>query len=289
MDSRANSNITEKLIHLNLADNLIEDLDVKVTKRYIRAVKSHWHDFYEMELILSGDTKTEINGKIYSLPQGSMVLVTPSDVHSYFDMGRDVEVLNLVFASKSLEYNSFASSVLSGDSIVCKLPPKAFESMQFLINKISEESRTDRLLNKRYISNLLSCLIIELKRIKKEEGISENGDAFNTVRKAIVFIRNHFKEPLTLEDVAKFMNVSPVYASRIIQATLGYGFKEYLMDLRLAYAASMLIYTEESISNIAYFAGYNTASYFARGFRKKYGVSPAEYRRQKRKEANPEL
>lgn len=56
--------------------------------------------------------------------------------------------------------------------------------------------------------------------------------------------------PLTLKDVAKFMNVSPVYASRIIQATLGYGFKEYLMDLRLAYAASMLMYTEESISNI---------------------------------------
>lgn len=289
MDSRANSNITEKLIHLNLADNLIEDLDVKVTKRYIRAVKSHWHDFYEMEFILSGDTKTEINGKVYGLPQGSMVLVTPSDVHSYFDMGRDVEVLNLVFASKSLEYNSFASSVLSGDSIVCKLPPKVFESMIFLINKISEESRSSRLLNKRYISNLLSCLIIELKRIKKEEGISKDEDDFNTVRKAIVFIRNHFKEPLTLEDVAKFMNVSPVYASRIIQATLGYGFKEYLMDLRLAYAASMLIYTEESISNIAYFAGYNTASYFARGFRKKYGVSPAEYRRQKRKEANPEL
>ena len=201
MDSKSHSNITEKLIHLNLADNLIEDLDVKVTKRCIRAVKSHWHDFYEMELILDGDTKTEINGKVYDLPQGSMALVTPSDVHSYFDMGRDIEVLNLVFASKSLEYNSFASSVLSGDSIVCKLPPKVFESMIFMINKISEESRSSRLLNKRYISNLLSCLIIELKRIKKEEGISKDEDDFNTVRKAIVFIRNHFKEPLTLEDV----------------------------------------------------------------------------------------
>lgn len=279
MSQDHHSAITDKLIHLNVSDNLIEDLDVKVTQRQIRAVKPHWHDFYEMELTLSGDTVTEINGFSYAMPQGSMALVTPSDVHSYLDTGKNVDMLNLVFASKNLEYNSFVSNVLSGGSVVCKLPDRVFETMVFLIQKINEESREGRLLNKRYISYLLSCLIIELKRIKKEEGIVKESKERNAVGKAIVYIRNHFKEPLTLHDVAEFMNVSPVYASRIIQQTLGKSFKEYLIELRLTYAASMLLYTEESISNIAYFSGYNSASYFARGFQKKYGVSPVEYRK----------
>lgn len=273
---------TEKLIHLSVVDNLIDNIDVKVSERLIRRVKPHWHDFYEMELILEGDTKTEINGKVYDMPIGSLSLITPSDVHSYHDMGRNVEVLNLVFASKSLEYNSFASNVLSGDSFVCKLPKKVFENIIFLIKKIDEESHSKSMLNGRYISYLLSCIIIELKRIKREQGVDFKESEFDSGRKALVFIRNHFKEQLTLDDVAKYMNVSPIYASRIIHQTLGYGFKEYLMDLRLEYAAGLLTYTEESISDISYYAGYNTASYFARGFRKKYGMSPAQYREHSR-------
>lgn len=290
MEKYKKLNITDKPIHLGIMDNIIEDVDVKVSDRIIRRVEPHWHDFYEIELILDYGTKTEINGKVYDMPVGSMALITPSDVHSYFDMGKDIEVLNLVFASKSLEYNSFTSNVLSGDSIVCNLPTQVFQNMVFLIKKIHAESINKNLLNRRYISSLLSCVIIELKRIKKEEGAEQTGEEFDAVRKALVFIRNHFKEPLSLEDVAHFMNVSPVYASRLIQQTLGFGFKEYLMDLRLKYAASMLIYTEESISNVAYFAGYSTASYFARGFKKKYGISPAEYRSEKRKkETTPDF
>lgn len=273
---------TEKLIHLSVVDNLIENIYVKVSERLIRRVEPHWHDFYEIELVLKGGTVTEINGQIYDMPVGSMSLITPSDVHSYRDTGEDITVLNLVFASKSLEYNSLAANVLSGDSFVCKLPKKVFENIIFLIKKIDEESRSKSMLNGSYISYLLSCIIIELKRIKREQGMDFKENEFDAGRKALVFIRNHFKEQLTLEDVAKFMNVSTVYASRLIRQTLGYRFKEYLMDLRLEYAAGLLTYTEENISDISYYAGYNTASYFTRGFRKKYGMTPTQYREQSR-------
>ena len=82
--------------------------------------------------------------------------------------------------------------------------------------------------------------------------------------------------------MAKIMNVSTVYASKLIRNRLGCGFKNYLMELRLEYASSLLTNTQETISDISYFSGYNSVSYFSRGFKKKFGISPAEYRKRSR-------
>ena len=65
MEKYKKLNITDKPIHLGIMDNIIEDVDVKVSDRIIRRVEPHWHDFYEIELILDYGTKTEINGKVY--------------------------------------------------------------------------------------------------------------------------------------------------------------------------------------------------------------------------------
>lgn len=267
---------------LGTFENVIEEFGIKISQRLVFNGKYHNHDFYELEIVLNGKIRTEINGTTHDLSEGSMVLITPSDVHRYIGIDSPAELINLVFIPKNVESYSFVASVLSGESVICKLSGDSKNSILFFIQKMRTESTNPQLLNHRYISLLLSCLMIELKRIKEQKGMQEQEQSKEAVRKAIIFTRTHFKEQITLEDAAKVMNVSPVYASKLFQQSLGYGFKEYLINLRLEYAASLLAYTDESITDISYFAGYNSISYFSRGFKKKYNVSPAEYRKNHR-------
>ena len=59
----------------------------------------------------------------------------------------------------------------------------------------------------------------------------------------------------------------------------GKGFREYLTELRLTDAASLLRYSELSVTEIAYSVGFCESNYFSNVFKKQYGISPKDYRK----------
>ena len=92
---------------------------------------------------------------------------------------------------------------------------------------------------------------------------------------------SNFKEQITLENTAELIGISPGYLSREFNKTVGIGFKDFLVDLRLKHSTQLILYSNESITDIAYYCGFNSTSYFLRAFKKKYGVSPLVYRKNK--------
>ena len=61
------------------------------------------------------------------------------------------------------------------------------------------------------------------------------------------------------------------------------GFKEFLVDLRLKHACQLLVYSNEAITDIAYYCGFNSTSYFLTVFKKRYKMSPLKYRNSEKK------
>lgn len=86
-------------------------------------------------------------------------------------------------------------------------------------------------------------------------------------------------KPLKLAEVAKHVNVSKVYLSRIFHEETGVTFKEYLNGLRCEYAKRLLEENNQPIINVCYESGFNSLSQFMRAFRKYSGFSPAQYRK----------
>ncbi len=99
------------------------------------------------------------------------------------------------------------------------------------------------------------------------------------IRQAVSYIKEHFREDLTLEDVAQAVHFSSYYVSRLFKEELGMNFIEYLTRIRVEEAKRLLLETSQTVSEIAASVGYQDPSYFTKVFKKIEGQTPTEFRR----------
>jgi len=99
------------------------------------------------------------------------------------------------------------------------------------------------------------------------------------MRQAVSYIKQHFREELTLEDVAQEVHFSPYYVSRLFKEELGLTFIEYLTKTRIEEAKRLLLETNKTVSEISELVGYQDPSYFTKVFKKREGVTPTQFRR----------
>jgi two-component system response regulator YesN len=98
------------------------------------------------------------------------------------------------------------------------------------------------------------------------------------IRQAVSYIKEHFREELTLDDVAQAVHFSPFYVSRLFKEELGMNFIEYLTRIRIDEAKRMLLETNRTVSEIAVSVGYQDPSYFTKVFKKTEGRTPTQFR-----------
>ena len=110
---------------------------------------------------------------------------------------------------------------------------------------------------------------------KKDDGWAVDREVISS---AMQYINQHFKEELSLDDVADFAGFSRYYFSRSFKKHTGYFFKDYLCQKRLQEATELLIRTELPMSEVAVRSGFGSVATFNRVFREKTGCTPTKYR-----------
>lgn len=98
------------------------------------------------------------------------------------------------------------------------------------------------------------------------------------IEKAFEYMKANYNKEITLEDIAKIVNMAEVSFSRFIKKRTGKTFIDNLNDIRLGHATRLLIDSIFTISEISAKCGYNNLSYFNRVFKKKHQVTPKEFR-----------
>lgn len=111
----------------------------------------------------------------------------------------------------------------------------------------------------------------ELKKSKEKNG--------KPIKEAIYYIRKHYAEAISQEDVARASNVSVTYLSKLFKEELEIGFNEYLTQIRLEESEKLLANTTMSIKEIATAVGYPDEKYYSKLFKKTTGIKPSEYRK----------
>ena len=95
-----------------------------------------------------------------------------------------------------------------------------------------------------------------------------------------------YSEPLTLKQCADKVFINEKYLGRIFKKQLGQSFHEYLNEVRLQRAKSLLTDTVLSIATIAYECGFSNIPYFNRTFKKRFGATPSYIRKSKSRRLN---
>lgn len=107
---------------------------------------------------------------------------------------------------------------------------------------------------------------------------SKNEKESSTVGKAKSYILQNFDKELSLEDVSKYVDISPYYFSKLFKEETEQTFIEYLTSLRIEKAKQMLNNPNVTIKEICVAVGYSDPNYFSRIFKKVTGQTPTEYR-----------
>lgn len=109
---------------------------------------------------------------------------------------------------------------------------------------------------------------------KIPDGISKE------VYHCMCYIRNHTNDIISIEDVARLIHHSNSYIIGRFRQELGINIGAYIRRCKLEEAKSLLIYSDKSLSEISNYLCFSSQSYFQNVFKKKYGVTPMQYRKQ---------
>ena len=99
------------------------------------------------------------------------------------------------------------------------------------------------------------------------------------VEKMVIFIARNYKRSIKNEDISKVVGLHPDYANTIFKKSFNMTLNQYVLQQRILYTQRQLSVSSDSITEIAYEAGFNSLSHFNAVFRAKCNCNPSEYRK----------
>lgn len=149
---------------------------------------------------------------------------------------------------------------------------KAYQLIDYYIQECEQLTTIERINELQYVMLMDFCQRSGEHHIP--DGISPD------VYKCMTYIREHTNESISIEDAAAHVNRSSSYMMKHFKNELGINMGAYIMRCKLEEAKSLLTYSEKSLVEISNFLCFSSQSYFQNVFKKQYGVTPLQYRKQ---------
>ena len=211
-----------------------------------------------------------------------------------------IELLHLRYKQMQVIINtaysdfSFAQRAIKCGACDYLLKPcnkqEILHAVQTACDKLDEMKRVERGLSEQQLSDIADILAKKLADKTKEKTVHQpvkldlhmdtgKAEKKNShIKEAMEFIRSHYMQDISLDDVASACGLSPFYMSRMFKQSLDVNFVALLTDVRMEQAVKLLDQGIYSNSEIAKAVGYTSVSYFHKVFRRKTGMTLGDYR-----------
>lgn len=265
-----------------IKNNLTPEREILFEHKRLTAPSTvHWHDFYELDIILAGEGRTFINGKEYACRAGSIVFMTPSDFHDY--SCRELEIFNIQFTQDSVDRELLRGLVrMSGR--IGTLKEAGRESMGQLL-ELFEKADMAPDCRKLYYRRLLEgALIWYMQSLSGGERAMQKSEP-DIIQEIILYVNAHFAESPMLKEIAADFHMNENYLCSLFKAHMEESYKSYVRKLKLGQAQKLIAHTGLPITEIAQSCGYRTQSHFNREFQKMFCMTPLEMRKKSRDES----
>ncbi len=243
-----------------------------------RAV-SHWHEELELIYLLSGTMDYAVGIERISLQAGEGILVSPGHIHYGYSLTHEeCEFYCVLVHPKMLHAIGIMEHACA--SAYCKLSPSIAWQAEILHSIATIYQKRSSTISHYVILHEILGIWITLyeHRSIDAEQMSFHDPHISILQNMLGKIQREYAESLTLADIAEAGPVSKSSCLNIFRDYLSSTPMAHLNAYRLKLASEQLLFTDATITEIAFAVGFQSASYFTRLFRQAYGMTPREYR-----------
>lgn len=263
-------------------------------------VHSHWHYFVEILFCSQGEATVLYNDQVHCLKQNEMIFIPPQTIHA-ISLGPDKNSFEIIgikfnlnkiilpgdylpnihmFFQNSTNRNLLRLHFFQNDFKLIEL--KSF--FDICLQEVTEKKYG----YDSYVYSYLATLITKLLRIWHDDHPAINYDVLRSasgeysIQEIQKYIDEHCHQKINVQELAAKCNMSYSYFAKQFKYYFGQSCKQYIEFMRLAQAENLLMYTELDLNYIAEETGFADCSHFIRSFKRKYGITPKQFRLQRR-------
>lgn len=270
-------------------------LDIYKTRMpdFFNSFPMHWHEEIEIVYVKGGFVEFNIDLETYVAEEGDIALIPPCVLHSFKQyMGNSANMLTMLFNMSMLTNNStdacsiryftpFYERQLSIPYIIKREHPSYSRIRNIylsIVDTFENKGEFYELIIKSKLYELFYIFFSEcFEKIDYDTTLKNN--TTKNIKAILDYISENYMNSITIEELAASVNLSKHYFMRFFKKYMGTTCIEYINDYRLNIATNLLLTTNAQITEIATSIGITNLSYFNRIFKKKYNMTPKEYRR----------
>ena len=250
-------------------------------------VALHWQESMELVFVKRGTGLVQVGAESCPARMGDIFIFTPGTLHALRQAeGQCMEYENIIFelellgGADDLCAERYLLPLQSGRMALQPriIPGEAGYPQAAACLQEAEEA--NKVKNAGYELAIKGALLRFLSILIGQYGTPLPADTTDTRRLKTVLqlIEAEYATPLRIEDAAEACGCSQSHFMRWFKKMTGQGFTAYLNDHRLNLAAELLRITDATVLDIAGRVGFDNLSYFNRLFKRRYGMTPREYR-----------
>ncbi|MBO5938785.1 MAG: AraC family transcriptional regulator [Clostridia bacterium] len=241
---------------------------------------SHLHYHIELAFLMEGETLAVVDSQEYRMTAGDVLLAFPNQIHRFESLKREKYVLLLVSPEIIPELLGQFTEALPASNVIAGAANDP--ELQDLVYRISDIYHTKESFRETLLRGYL--LVFFCRLLKKMELLDTKRGDHQVLDSILNYCTLHFEKNLSLEMLERELHVSKYYISHVMNQKLHIGFNDYVNSLRVSAACKLLVKSDLSVTQISESVGFNTLRTFNRAFLKQMGMTPSEYRAQKKKE-----
>ena len=272
----------------------VHENDLK--KNVLGFVNWHWHYEFQLTYVVRGTISVFFNQQTIDLHERQGIYINPEVLHMIRDRyDSDAMFISLDVSPKLL--TSFPNSVFersyvkpvfcssAADAVI--LDPGVFWQKKILDEAMSiEQDYKSRSFGwELAVSSSLYAIWKELvchlhESLAEHDAPAADGARMRRnqrIKEILSYIREHFTEKITLDEIAKHLHLSTNECCRFFKKNMNCTLFEYITEYRLSKSMELLEHTDLPVSQIAYESGFGSSSYFIEKFRKNVGMTPAAF------------
>ena len=243
---------------------------------------SEAHPFWEFLFLESGKLSVLVDGELYTLSPGELILYPPHSFHS-IAASSDTVVKIASFTTESNLLYELSGRILSlGGALQEDLSRIVAFGKKILVGHQSDNDIRGMQLrdyvepaDTQRLSNLLELFLLDLFNTKARTSTQNFRDEqFATFND---FLKKHIKENLTLEEICDGCFTSATNLQKLCHKQCGCGPVTYFISLKIGAAKRMMKETSLNFTQIAESLGFSSVHYFSKLFKAKTGMSPSDY------------